>query len=65
MSVINAVEDTQMQIQRLASFIMAEVPGEPRKSEGAVDCAIRLLRQLGDENKRLLSMIDYYKRRAK
>ncbi len=32
------------QVDRLAKFIMAEVPGEPSESEGAVDCAIRLLR---------------------
>ena len=28
---------------RLANFIMAEVPGEPSESEGAVDCAIRII----------------------
>ena len=28
---------------RLARFIMENIPGEPSKSEGAVDCAIRLL----------------------
>ncbi|KKN17533.1 hypothetical protein LCGC14_0964910 [marine sediment metagenome] len=33
------------QIERLASFIMEEVPGEPSASEGAVDCAIRILRE--------------------
>jgi hypothetical protein len=32
------------QIARLASFIMAEIPGEPSANEGAVDTAIRLLR---------------------
>lgn len=35
-------EDTQ--IDRLANFIMHTIPGEPSKNEGAVDCAIRLLR---------------------
>jgi hypothetical protein len=33
------------QIQRLANFIMHEIPGEPSQSEGAVDTAIRLLRE--------------------
>lgn len=33
----------EVQIERLAQFIMAEIPGEPSISEGAVDCAIRLL----------------------
>lgn len=36
-------EPHEAQIERLAQFIMAEVPGEPSISEGAVDCAIRLL----------------------
>ncbi len=31
------------QIDKLAKFIMAEVPGEPSESEGAVDCAIRIM----------------------
>jgi hypothetical protein len=38
-------ESAEQQIERLAKFIMAEVPGEPSQSEGAVDCAIRLIRQ--------------------
>ena len=33
------------QIDRLAGFIMEAFPGEPSQDEGAVDCAIRLLRQ--------------------
>lgn len=33
-------------ILRLAEVIMHEVPGEPSQSEGAIDCAIRLLRKL-------------------
>lgn len=31
------------QINRLAEFIMQHIPGEPSKSEGAVDCAIRIM----------------------
>ena len=30
-------------VARLARFIMENIPGEPSRSEGAVDCAIRLL----------------------
>ncbi|HEU01415.1 hypothetical protein LCGC14_0273180 [marine sediment metagenome] len=37
------------QIDRLASFIIAEVPGEPSESDGAIDTAIRIIRsQRGD-----------------
>lgn len=37
-------ETLESQIDRLANFIMAEVPGEPSQSEGAVDTAIRWMR---------------------
>ena len=33
----------KVQVDRLAKFIVENIPGEPSKSEGAVDCAIRLL----------------------
>ena len=33
------------QIEVLANYIMDNVPGEPSHSEGAGDCAVRLLRQ--------------------
>lgn len=38
-------ETLKSQIDRLARFIMAEVPGEPSESEGAVDTAIRVIRK--------------------
>jgi hypothetical protein len=38
-------ESLESQINRLAEFIMHEVPGEPSESEGAVDCAIRIIRE--------------------
>jgi hypothetical protein len=38
-----AEEDTRSQIDRLGEYIAYNVPGEPSRSEGAVDCAIRLL----------------------
>lgn len=34
----------QMQVDKLAAFILKEVPGEPSANEGAVDTVIRLLR---------------------
>jgi hypothetical protein len=37
-------ETLETQIDRLANFIMAEVPDEPSQSEGAVDTAIRWMR---------------------
>ena len=36
--------ESSAQINKLAKFIMDEIPGEPSESEGAVDVAIRLLR---------------------
>ena len=33
------------QISKLANFIMAEVKGEPARSESVVDCAIRIIRE--------------------
>jgi len=33
----------EAQIEELANFIMDNIPGEPSRSEGAVDTAIRLL----------------------
>lgn len=38
-------EALESQIDRLAKFIMAEIPGEPSRDEGAVDCAIRIMRE--------------------
>ena len=34
------------QIDIFANFIMNEIDGEPSRSEGAGDCAIRIIRQL-------------------
>ena len=38
-------ETAQEQVDRLSEFILAEVEGEPSESQGAVDTAIRLLRE--------------------
>lgn len=37
-------ESADEQIDRLATFIIEQIPGEPSVSESAVDVAIRLLR---------------------
>ena len=37
------IEEAIKQIDCLAEFIMKNIEGEPSKSEGAVECAIRLL----------------------
>ncbi len=50
------------QIDKLASFIMSEIDGEPSKSEGAIDCAIRLLKEGKDtklaERKRCAGVVE-------
>lgn len=38
-------ESLESQVKRLADFIMQEVPGEPSQAEGAIDTAIRLLKE--------------------
>ena len=52
---ILAVEEITMnkQIDLLANFIMANVEGEPSRSEGAVECAIRIILNLQRENKQM------------
>lgn len=41
-------ESAEQQIDRLAKFIMEEVPGEPSEDQGAVDTAMRLIRDKVD-----------------
>ena len=36
--------EVRKQIDELARFILEEVPGEPSRNEGAVECAIRLIK---------------------
>lgn len=38
-------ETAQEQVDRLARFILREVEGEPSESQGAVDTAIRIIRE--------------------
>ncbi len=42
---ITPPDEVVAQIDRLAQFILNEVPGEPSENEGAVDTAIRLMRE--------------------
>lgn len=51
-------ESPHQQIERLAAFIMAEMPGEPSKSEGAVDTAIRLMGEWKDRAQKLWAIAD-------
>ncbi len=44
--------NAKSQIGELADFIMDEVDGEPSASEGAVDCAIRIIKELQAELER-------------
>lgn len=37
------------QIDQLATYIMEHVPGEPSESEGAVECAIQVMRRLASQ----------------
>ena len=43
----------QEQIDKLAKFILEEVPSEPSQDEGAVDTAIRIIRE---QNRKLKKM---------
>jgi hypothetical protein len=48
-----AMQGLQGQIDQLAKFIMANVPGEPSQSQGAVETAIRIIDRLQAEVERL------------
>lgn len=39
-------DELEKQTDRLAKFIMSNVDGEPSQSEGAIDCAIRIISEL-------------------
>lgn len=41
------------QIDRLARFIIKEIPGEPSKNEGAIECAIRIMKTAKKEKAKL------------
>lgn len=44
----------QAQIDKLATFILKEIPGEPSRSEGAVDTAIRWMKAQNDAGQKLV-----------
>lgn len=46
-------ETLEGQVNRLATFIMSECEGYPNASEGAIDCAIRIIKDLRAELSRL------------
>ncbi|KPK19754.1 MAG: hypothetical protein AMJ70_08510, partial [Dehalococcoidia bacterium SG8_51_3] len=48
-----ALDEAREQIDKLANFIIDEVDGEPSQSEGAIDCAIRIIKAERQELKRL------------
>jgi hypothetical protein len=52
-------ETSQQQVDRLAKFIMEEVPGEPSHSEGAVDTAIRIIRHALDLQQRDAELVSH------
>ncbi len=53
------VESAEKQIERLANFIMGEVPGEPSQSEGPVDCAIRIIETHKKFREGIFSLADF------
>lgn len=48
------------QIDILANFIMGEIEGEPNRSEGAGDCAIRIIRKQEAELDRVAQYVRAY-----
>lgn len=51
-------ETLKNQINRLANFIMNECDGYPNASEGAVDCAIRIIKDHQEQIKSFLEISD-------
>jgi len=58
-------ESLESQVQRLAAYVLAEVPGEPSQSQGAVDTIIRLHRELTALNSSQAAIIAFMRRRLK
>lgn len=51
-------ESLDSQISRLANFIMENIEGEPSQSEGAVDCAIRIMVEMKVRAEKAEEMLD-------
>lgn len=49
------IEEAIKQIDCLAEFIMKNIEGEPSKSEGAIECAIRLLEKQIPKKPRIIN----------
>lgn len=49
-------DDLSRQTGQLATYIMDEIPGEPSQDEGAVECAVRLLKQWRQDSSKLNSI---------
>lgn len=63
-SIKQRVEELESQIDRLAKFIMENIPDEPSQSEGAVDTTIRLLKA-AQVNPGLKELVDMRSRAEK
>ena len=50
-------ESLKKQTERLANFIMGNIPGEPSQDQGAIDTAIRLLKNKTDQRTQLLEQV--------
>ena len=53
------------QINELANFIMAEIEGEPSQDEGAVECAIRIMKEQRDQITELEKLVIEEKQRIR
>lgn len=49
-ALLDALDEADSKTDRLAHFIIGEIPGEPSQNQGAVDTAIRVMTSLKVEN---------------
>ena len=49
---------SNMELKKLADFIMSEVEGEPRQDGGAGTCAIRIIKDLTNKNQQLIEALE-------
>jgi hypothetical protein len=54
---VDNTESLESQVDRLARYIVENVPGEPSESEGAIDCVIRIIARQADQVSRLTEAI--------
>ena len=48
----------QEQVDKLAKFILEEVENEPSRNEGAIDTAIRIIRQQNEKSEQIWTHIE-------